>query len=118
MGLEREHTAHRSRRRAGRVAAAQVTMLYDSSGDTQRNPEPGVYRPAVEEREGKIQRAIDWLAIQSPLSFVIVGRPDDQGAQDLIEVIKTNTLTSSGSKSSWPRRSGPKARAKRSGHVP
>lgn len=36
----------------------------------------------------RYERAIDRLANTSPLSFVIVGRSDDQDAADLLEVIK------------------------------
>jgi hypothetical protein len=43
----------------------------------------------------KYERAIDWLSIRSPLSFVIVGRGDDQDAQDLLEVIKGKLESSS-----------------------
>lgn len=43
----------------------------------------------------RYERAIDWLSIRSPLSFVIVGREDNQDAQDLLEVIKGKLESSS-----------------------
>jgi hypothetical protein len=43
----------------------------------------------------KYERAIDWLSIRSPLSFVIVGRNDDQDAQNLLEIIKSKLENSS-----------------------
>lgn len=43
----------------------------------------------------KYDRAIDWLLARSPLSFVIVGRGDDQDAQDLLEIIKSKLEGSS-----------------------
>jgi hypothetical protein len=43
----------------------------------------------------RYERAIDWLAIRSPLSCVIVGRADDQDAQDLLDVIKSKLENSS-----------------------
>ena len=43
----------------------------------------------------RYERAIDWLSIRSPLSFVIVGRGDNQDAQDLLEVIKSKLESSS-----------------------
>jgi hypothetical protein len=43
----------------------------------------------------KYDRAIDWLSIRSPLSFVIVGRGDDQDAQDLLDIIKSKLENSS-----------------------
>jgi hypothetical protein len=43
----------------------------------------------------KYEHAIDWLLIRSPLSFVIVGRGDNQDAQDLLDVIKGKLESSS-----------------------
>jgi hypothetical protein len=43
----------------------------------------------------KYERAIDWLSIRSPLSFVIIGRQDDQDAADLLELIKGRLESSS-----------------------
>lgn len=43
----------------------------------------------------KYDRAIDWLAIRSPLSLVLVGRGDDQDAEDLLDVIKSKLESSS-----------------------
>ena len=43
----------------------------------------------------KYERAIDWLSIRSPLSFVIVGRGDDQDAEDLLDIIKSKLENSS-----------------------
>lgn len=43
----------------------------------------------------RYERVIDRLKIRSPLSFVIVGRGDDQDAEDLLEVIKGKLENSS-----------------------
>jgi hypothetical protein len=43
----------------------------------------------------KYERAMDWLSIRSPLSFVIVGRGDEQDAQDLLDIIKSKLENSS-----------------------
>lgn len=43
----------------------------------------------------KYERAMAWMAIRSPLSFIIVGRDDNQDAEDLLEVIKGRLESSS-----------------------
>jgi len=43
----------------------------------------------------KYERAIEYLRLRYPLSFVIVGRGDKQDAQDLFSVIKERILSSS-----------------------
>jgi hypothetical protein len=43
----------------------------------------------------RYDRVIDRLKIRSPLSFIIVGRGDDQDAEDLLEVIKGKLENSS-----------------------
>ena len=43
----------------------------------------------------RFERVIDRLQIRSPLSYVIVGRGDDQDAEDLLEVIKSKLENSS-----------------------
>jgi hypothetical protein len=43
----------------------------------------------------RFERVIDRLQIRSPLSFVIVGRGDNQDAEDLLEVIKAKLERSS-----------------------
>lgn len=40
-------------------------------------------------------RAIDWLRVRSPLSFIVVGRNDRQDAEDLLAVIKKRMDSSS-----------------------
>lgn len=43
----------------------------------------------------KYERAIDWMKIRSPLAFAIVGRADNQDADDLLGVIKNKLESSS-----------------------